>query len=236
MPYLVSGLDEVGRGALAGPLIAVASLFYSPAAPIDIKQGYRWWEMDFSPIKGINDSKKLTAKKRAEIFTKILRSGELCDFGIGEVSVDEINTHGMTWANNIAFERAVKDLSQQPHHILIDGTNPLYGWSMHNQINEPKADGRWWPVGAASILAKVIRDSYMAELARDYDAYGWEKNFGYGSEQHQIGLIEFGPCLHHRKQFIQRIIRSSANGGDNRNHEILSGYGEDLQFDGWCEA
>ncbi len=208
MPYLVCGLDEVGRGALAGPLIAVASLFYSPATPVDIRQGYRWWEMDFSPIKGINDSKKLTAKKRSTLFTQILRSGEFCDFGLGEVSVDEINTHGIDWANRMAFERAVKDLSQQPHHILIDGENPLYGWSMMDQKFEPRADGKYWPVGAASILAKVIRDGFMAELSKDYDAYGWEKNAGYGSPAHQEGLIENGPCPHHRTQFIRKIVRS----------------------------
>lgn len=208
MPYLVCGLDEVGRGALAGPLIAVASLFYSPAAPVDIQQGYRWWEMEWCPIKGVNDSKKLTPKKRREAFTRILRSGELCDFGIGEVSVEEINTSGIDWANSMAFERAVKDLAYQPHHILIDGENPLYGWNKNDQINEPRADGRWWPVGAASILAKVIRDSYMTELANDFDYYGWESNSGYGSNQHQTGLIEHGPCVHHRTKFIRNIIRS----------------------------
>lgn len=208
MPYLVCGLDEVGRGALAGPLMAVASLFYSPAAPIDINQGYRWWEMEWSPIKGVNDSKKLTAKKRQELFKTILRSGELADFGLGEASVEEINTHGIDWANRTAFERAVKDLNQQPHHILIDGDNPLYGWSMLDQKFEPRADGRFWPVGAASILAKVIRDSYMAELAKDFSRYGWEKNSGYGSHAHQEGLVQHGPCVHHRTKFIRNIIRS----------------------------
>jgi ribonuclease HII len=209
MPFLVCGLDEVGRGALAGPLIAVASLFYSPAAPIDIQQGYRWWEMDWTPIKGVDDSKKLTPKKRREVFQRILRSGELADFGIGEVSVEEINSFGIDWANSVAFERAVKDLSQAPHHILIDGDNPLIGWSMLDQIHEPRADGRWWPVGAASILAKVIRDSYMAELAKDFDIYGWEQNSGYGSDKHRSALIDFGPCKHHRVKFIRNIIRSS---------------------------
>lgn len=206
MPYLVCGIDEVGRGALAGPLIAVASLFYSPAAPIDINQGYIWWETKWSPIQGVNDSKKLSPKKRAEVFKAIVRSSELCDFGIGEVSALEINLHGINWANSMAFERAVKDLKQMPHHILIDGENPLYGWSMLDQRFEPKADGRWWPVGAASILAKVIRDSYMAELAKDFDMYGWESNSGYGSEGHRIGLIEYGPCPQHRTQFIKKVI------------------------------
>lgn len=207
MPYLVCGLDEVGRGALAGPLIAVAALFYSPATPIDINQGYVWWEMKWSPIKGVNDSKKLSAKKRLEVFKTLLHCPELCDFGIGYVSVEEINCHGIDWANSMAFERAVKDLTQMPHHILIDGENPLYGWNLLDQKFEPRADGRWWPVGAASILAKVIRDSYMAELARDFGMYGWESNAGYGSEEHKIGIIEHGPCHHHRNKFIRNIVR-----------------------------
>ncbi len=208
MPYLICGVDEVGRGALAGPLIAVAALFYSPAAPIDINQGYAWWETKWTPIPGVNDSKKLSAKKRAEVFKAILRCRELCDFGIGEVSVEEINLHGIDWANNMAFTRAVKDLGQMPHHILVDGENPIYGWSMLDQKFEPRADGRWWPVGAASILAKVIRDSYMAELAKDFDVYGWESNAGYGSEAHKSGLIDFGPTIHHRTKFIRNIVRS----------------------------
>jgi ribonuclease HII len=200
MPFLVCGLDEVGRGALAGPLIAVASLF-----KLD-EQYWSYLETRFSPIRGVNDSKKLTSKKRREVFERLLRSEYLVDFGIGEISVDEINSFGIEWANRLAFIRAVKDLSQMPHFVLVDGDNPLEGWNIVDQKFEPKADGLWWPVGAASILAKVIRDSYMAELGHDNPEYDWDLNAGYGSDAHRAALLEFGATAHHRTKFIRNII------------------------------
>lgn len=229
MPLLVCGLDEVGRGALAGPLIAVASLCFSgdkdryliPCSRavgkssnilsrstwgIDRDIRLQCWETENSPVPGVNDSKKLSPKKRREVFHLLLRSEHLVDFGIGEVSVDEINAQGIDWANRTAFERAVKDLRQMPHYILIDGTNPLYGWNILDQRHKPQADGLWWPVGAASILAKVIRDSYMAELAEDFPDYAWDRNAGYGSSTHRNALVENGECLHHRTQFIRGIL------------------------------
>ena len=138
MPFLVCGLDEVGRGALAGPLVAVASLF---SAPNTIEPS---WRTAWTPIKGINDSKKLSPKKREEVFRRILRSELLVDFGIGEATVEEINQHGIEWANRKVFERAVKDLRWMPDHVLVDGDEPLYGWNMVDQHFEPKGDARWW--------------------------------------------------------------------------------------------
>lgn len=225
--FTVCGLDEVGRGALAGPLMAVASLFYfgdrnrycipappqvpKPTTPYNtsgMPVGYvsPSWLLEHSPIKGVNDSKKLTAKRRREAFTQILRSEKLIDFGIGQVSVEEINQRGIDWANQEAFKRAVQDLSYLPSFVIVDGDNPLMGWNIVDQKVEPRADGKWWPVAAASVLAKVIRDSYMKELAGDWPLYGWEKNSGYGSEQHRIALLEWGATPEHRTQFIRRII------------------------------
>lgn len=203
MPYLVCGLDEVGRGALAGPLVAVASLFSAP------NTDEATWRTVWTPIPGVNDSKKLPHKKRRDVFHRILRSDILVDFGIGEVSVEEINQHGIDWANRKVFERAVKDLKWMPNHILVDGDEPLYGWNMMDQRFEPQGDRRWWPTGAASILAKVIRDSFMAELAKDFELYGWDRNAGYGSDEHRAALVDFGPCIHHRKQFISKIVGRS---------------------------
>lgn len=197
---LICGLDEVGRGALAGPLIAVASLFHFTG------QNREQLRTAHTPIEGVNDSKKLTPKKRRIVFHRILRSPFTVGFGIGQVSVDEINQFGIDWANRTAFDRAVKDLPFRPEYVLIDGDNPLFGWDMTKQEKRPQADGYWWPVGGASILAKVIRDSYMAELALDWPLYGWEKNSGYGSDKHRIALLEWGATPEHRTQFIQRIV------------------------------
>lgn len=197
---LICGLDEVGRGSLAGPLIAVAALFRTS----EISSGI--WDILNSPIPEVDDSKKLTNKKKKKIFHEILRHRDLVDFGIGEVSVAEINDNGIVWANEIAFQRAVRDLHTVPDYILVDGTNPVLGWDTRAQRYEPKADGRWWPVAAASILAKVIRDNYMAELAREYPDYKWESNAGYGSAAHKKALKDKGACRLHRTKFVEGLI------------------------------
>lgn len=207
MPFLVAGIDEVGRGALAGPLMAVASLFrIDDRYRLKASGSYIFLETRHSPVQGVNDSKKLSAKKRREVFGLLLKADQLLDFGIGQVSAEEIDKQGIDWANQQAFERAVLDLCESPEFVLVDGDNPLMNWSMLHQAHEPKGDGLWWPVGAASILAKVIRDSFMAELGADYPYYAWDSNSGYGSDAHRAALIEFGACVHHRKQFIRGII------------------------------
>ncbi len=198
-PFLICGLDEVGRGALAGPLIAVAAMFNSEKGAD--------WRRATSPIPDINDSKTFsTHAKRTEIFRRILRSAHLVDFGIGEVSVQEINAKGIEEANRIAFYRAWKDLNREPHWILVDGDNPCPAWNYSMQDNRPKGDSFWWPVGAASILAKVIRDNFMSELSLDYPMYKWGQNAGYGTKDHTDALKASGPCVHHRTQFVQGIL------------------------------
>lgn len=201
----ICGIDEVGRGALAGPLMAVATAFKIP---------HRWadwsdYETDNSPIAGVNDSKKLTQLRRKEVFHRILRWESLVSFGLGEVSAEEINLIGIDRANNLAFERCVKDLGVEPNYILIDGDTPLFGWDMTKQHHEPRADGRFWPVGAASILAKVIRDEFMTELGKDFPYYKWDSNAGYGSKDHQEAIQRMGPCCFHRTQFIRKLWRAA---------------------------
>ena len=168
------------------------------------------WKTASSPIQGVNDSKKLTEKRRQEVFHRILRYDLLLDFGIGEVSVEEIDRYGIDKANDMVFSRAVHDLNQPPDYVLLDGDNPLMGWDMTLQQHRPKGDGLWWPVGAASILAKVIRDSYMEELSLEYPSYQWARNAGYGTAQHTQALQSIGACSHHRKQFIHSIVGRSA--------------------------
>ncbi len=194
---LLCGIDEVGRGSLAGPLLAVAALF-------EAGLNQESWRAEYSPILGVKDSKKFPShNKRAEVYHTILLSPKLIDFGIGEISAYEIDKIGIDKANTIAFEMAVKGLCTQPEFILVDGTNPLYGWDMQKQRAIPKADSLYWPVGAASILAKVIRDTYMSELALDYPQYEWSKNSGYGTKEHLEVLRRIGSSPIHRTSFIK---------------------------------
>lgn len=203
MSFLICGLDEVGRGSLAGPLMAVASLFKADSNP-------RYWEKIHSPVPGVVDSKKFSNQvKRREVYHRILRHSSLLDFGLGEVSVEEINDIGIDRANILAFDRAVKDLNSLPHFILVDGMNPVFGWDPARQRVAPKADDIYWPVGAASILAKVIRDTYMAELGTDFPYYRWAKNAGYGTKDHTDAIRNNGSCLHHRKAFLKSLGRLS---------------------------
>lgn len=202
MGYLICGIDEVGRGALAGPLIAVASLF-------DVENTGNW-AMHKSPIEGVDDSKAFGSKghsKRTEVFHRILRHEVTVDFGIGYVSVEEINQEGIDYANQLAFYRASRDLKVAPNFILVDGDMNCPGWSYQFQRAAPKADGMWWPVGAASILAKVIRDNLMIELGLDYLPYKWARNAGYGTQDHVAAIRHFGPSPHHRTKFIRNYMK-----------------------------
>lgn len=211
MTYLICGVDEVGRGALAGPLMAVAAVFNSavsfPNGPYQ-QDRLLAWETEHCPIIGVDDSKKLTSKKREEAYHRILRSSTFVDFGLGEVSSKEIDEIGIEWANSLAFQRAMADLEHKPNYVLIDGDSRIMTWDHEKQRNAPKGDATWWPVGAASILAKVIRDSFMAELAADHPLYGWENNAGYGASKHVDALSEHGPTIHHRAKFIRNIRRT----------------------------
>jgi len=202
MAYNICGLDEVGRGSLAGPMLAVAALFST-----DIQDESGWLKAR-SPIPGVDDSKKFpTHTKRLEVYHRILRHSSLVDFGIGEVSVAEIDKDGIDEANRLAFYRACQDLKTHPSFILVDGDKPVPAWNYSQQMNRPKGDGYWWPVGAASILAKVIRDLYMVELGLDYLPYKFASNAGYGTPDHISALKHFGPCPLHRKQFVKKYVK-----------------------------
>lgn len=189
---LICGVDEVGRGCLAGPIISVAALF-------------RGW---VTGCEGVDDSKKLTPKRRSELFKTILRSEELVDFGIGEVGVEEIDRVGIDQANIFAFDRAVKALPYRPNYVIVDGIKGVPGFYPQEMLVLPKADGLYEVVGAASILAKVIRDSLMGELHTRYPIYAWNSNKGYGSQEHITALRQHGPTIHHRPLFIRDIVPS----------------------------
>lgn len=200
---LVCGIDEVGRGALAGPILAVAAVF-------DFRDSV---SMQVPPIPGIDDSKSYaTFTKREEMWKYIIHSPYLVSFGIGEASVEEINRHGINWANAQIFQRAIMNLKVVPEVVYVDGDNPVPGWPKERQVVEPKADAKYWPVSAASILAKVIRDRMMKELSRLYPDYAWASNAGYGSALHKMQLQRRGPTEHHRTQFIERIMKGGLDG------------------------
>src|SRR5687767_13637504 len=181
-PALICGIDEVGRGCLAGPIIAVAALF----------EGVRG-DLPPAPIVGLKDSKTFTtAIGRQRVYHSLLRSPYLLDFGIGCIWPDEIDRVGIDEANALAFFNALDDLKKEPDHLWVDGVNPVRKFQRHCQTVEPKADSKYWMVSAASILAKVIRDNLMGEYHYDYPQYDWKENSGYGTPIHCRAIKKFG--------------------------------------------
>lgn len=180
---IICGIDEVGRGPLAGPVTACAVIL--PSDPTILKT-----------LDGLNDSKKLSAKKRDALFELITAH---CDFGIGHASVEEIDAHNILQATFIAMQRAVDNLKIKPNHALVDG-------NQKPPLNIPctpiiGGDGLKPCISAASIVAKVTRDKIMSELAESYPHYGWERNAGYGTKIHMQGLESHGITKHHRLSF-----------------------------------
>ncbi len=188
------GIDEVGRGPLAGPVFA-ACVFI----PQDL-WGHPLWAQ-------INDSKKLSAAKRAQ-YAGAIRA--LVPFGLGHASVDEIDTHNILQATFIAMTRAYHEMIGSSDHLIIPSSAHLTALIDGNRTpkNFPiptqtviKGDQISASIAAASIIAKVARDAVMATLARDYPAYGWDGNAGYGTPAHLAALAKHGPCPHHRTSF-----------------------------------
>jgi len=184
----VFGVDEAGRGPWAGPVTA-AAICLPP---------------DFD--LGVDDSKKLTAKKRDTLFEALVT----LPHGIGAASVDEIDTLNILQATFLAMTRAVDALAENigiPAHVLVDG-NKLPDWPYAAQA-VVGGDGRSPSIAAASILAKVTRDREMAALDAQFPGYGWASNKGYGAKAHQMGLEKLGVTPHHRRSYapIAKILR-----------------------------
>ncbi|MBR5418766.1 ribonuclease HII [Candidatus Saccharibacteria bacterium] len=178
------GIDEVGRGPWAGPLVVGACVLREP-------------------IEGLNDSKKLTAKRREALAAEI---HEKAYCGLGWVSAAELDELGLSQALRKACREAVKAVqAQKPefNEIIIDGTiNFLSDTPLGKYVSVlPKADALVPEVSAASIIAKVARDNYMVELAERFPEYGFEKHVGYGTALHRAALEKYGPCEEHRKSF-----------------------------------
>jgi ribonuclease HII len=176
---LVAGVDEVGRGPWAGPVLAAAVILDWDRVP-----------------DGLDDSKKLTRIRR-ETLTRQIR--EAAHIGFGIVEVEDIDRLNILEASMEAMRRAVAALPMAPAHVLVDG-NRLPGLALPATA-VVKGDGLSASIAAASIVAKVARDRLMAELAGDFPNYGWERNAGYGTAEHRAGLRTHGLTPHHRRSF-----------------------------------
>ena len=177
---LVAGVDEAGRGPLAGPVVAAAVI-------LD----------DRKPILGLADSKVLTARRREQLFDEI-RAKALC-CSVAEASVEEIDTLNILQATLLAMRRAVEGLRLKPSLVLVDG-NRLPVLTMRAEAIV-KGDSKVSAISAASILAKVSRDRWCAELDVQYPQYGFAAHKGYGTAEHLLALQNHGACPQHRKTF-----------------------------------
>ncbi len=178
---LEAGLDEAGRGCLAGPVFAAAVIL--PAA--------------FNP-RFLNDSKQLSAKQREALRPEIC--AQAVAWAVGQASVAEIGSLNIAQASYLAMHRAVAALAVVPAHLLVDGNRfaPLAGVPHTCIIG---GDGLYRSIAAASVLAKTFRDEHMRALAANFPAYGWEQNAGYPTLQHRAAIRAHGPCPHHRPGF-----------------------------------
>lgn len=178
---LEAGLDEAGRGCLAGPVVAAAVIL-----PPDYKH----------PL--LNDSKKLSKLQREALRVDIVR--DAVAWAIGEATPAEIDQINILNATYLAMHRAIEVLQPEPEYLLIDGNR------FHAQKTTPyacivKGDGKYLSIAAASVLAKTYRDDYMCRLAGKYKNYGWEQNAGYPTVAHRQAIAQHGTTAHHRKSF-----------------------------------
>jgi ribonuclease HII len=182
----VAGIDEAGRGPLAGPVVAAVAVIDRTAAKRKL-------------LKLIDDSKKLVLEAREEAYEAMIASG-LVQFAVGEATVEEIDRINILQATFLAMRRAVEALAVAPDIVLIDGNQVPRGLACKAETIVG-GDGHSYSIAAASIFAKVTRDRGMARLAEAFPGYGWETNRGYGSAQHLAALEHLGPTPHHRMSF-----------------------------------
>ena len=191
---VIAGVDEAGRGPLAGPVVAAAVVFQPEVLNFKLKE------------KGIRDSKTLSGKKREELYEFIIQKAQLWGVGIvSEKVIDEIN---ILRASLMAMEKAVKNLKNSPDFLLIDGCHTLDNYPA-SQIAAPKGDRDIISISAASIVAKVTRDRIMLDFHQKFPRYGFDRHKGYGTRFHLEKIREYGPCEIHRRSFkpIREIIK-----------------------------
>ena len=177
---IIVGIDEVGRGAWAGPVVAGAVIL-----PARLK------------IPGLRDSKLLSPARRRQLNYDIRRLATA--IGIGWVSAAEVDAYGLSWAVHQSGLRALAELTVNFDLVVLDGKHNYLATSTHRSITFVKADQLVMPVAAGSVIAKVARDRYLERLARKYPGYGFELHKGYGTRAHIEALASLGPCAVHRR-------------------------------------
>lgn len=182
---MTAGLDEVGRGSWAGPLCVAVAVF-KPNTP---------------RIEGVRDSKKLSARKREELVRPILEAAQF--IGFGWASPGYIDEHGLTDAWHMACRAALEHAPAEEMHLIVDGRDEVRGYDGVQNAME-KADDLYYPVSAASIVAKVARDLDMVRMDEHYPGYMWSQNAGYGTKQHKDGIFERGLTPYHRRGFLKK--------------------------------
>ena len=182
---VIAGVDEAGRGPLAGPVVAAAAI-------LNVDDDFIY----------LNDSKKVTPKRRDILYDDIMNR---TIYGIGIVSAEEIDEMNILQATYKAMRMAIDKLSKRPEVLLNDAVIiPGIDESIH-QEKIIKGDAKSVSIAAASILAKVTRDRYMEELGEKYPEYGFEKHKGYGTKAHIEAILKYGPCKYHRPSFLKKI-------------------------------
>jgi len=184
----VAGVDEAGRGPLAGPVVAAAAIL--PA---------KWAEAGLPPeLEGLNDSKQLTQIQRERFFAFLTACGEI-EFAVAQVDAAQIDEINILQATHRAMNDALAGLNPQPQHALVDGL-PVKSLRVP-QTAIVKGDARSYSIAAASVLAKVTRDRLMREFDRQFPGYGFSEHKGYGTVKHLAAIEKFGACAIHRKSF-----------------------------------
>ncbi|MGB1234699.1 MAG: ribonuclease HII [Planktomarina sp.] len=177
---IIAGVDEVGRGPIAGPVYAAAAILDPNNIP-----------------EGLDDSKKLSETRRLKIETHIMETAQTA---LGICSVAEIDEHNILRASHIAMVRAIQNLPAVPDFVLIDGNMTPRDLTLKS-MTVIKGDARSQSIAAASIVAKNRRDYVMRDLAQQFPGYGWETNMGYPTLRHKAALVELGVTPHHRRSF-----------------------------------
>ena len=191
IPGVIAGVDEAGRGPLAGPVVAAAVILNAESAP-----------------DGLRDSKTLTEKKRLELAKLIW---DCAVVGVGVASVEEIDRINILQATLLAMSRAVANLATRPDVCIVDGSiKPKLRSPVYTVV---KGDAKSCTIAAASIIAKTTRDRMMRALAREFPAYEWDKNKGYGAPAHKAALVSHGVSPHHRRSFapIHNMLCADSN-------------------------
>jgi ribonuclease HII len=180
---VVTGLDETGRGALAGPVVAAAYRFHRSG----------------TKVAGLDDSKRLTPRKREEVYER-LTSGEVGVWAVGEATVEEIGELNILVASQLAMRRALEALPPREGVVLVDGLPAKHLGKKHMAV--VGGDGICPSIAAASVVAKFSRDRILFQFSWSYPMYGWHRNRGYGTAAHLRALADHGPCPLHRRSFL----------------------------------